>query len=93
MWEASLVYKNMVFLIRALGIMVITMFVNVGITSSNGLAMITLNDNGWKVYSVIMALPAIIPFVILLFLPESPKYLNVRNRREQVVTSLRFDCI
>ena len=49
--------------------------------TSNGFALLVLNRIGWRLYSVIMSLPAIIAVIILIFLPESPKFLN-RGRKD-----------
>ena len=66
------------------------MFWNTGLLSSNGFAYLVLNRIGWSTYTIMMALPAFIPVVLLGFLPESPKFLNGKQKTEECLTSLRF---
>ena len=75
---------------RKLGITVITTFWNFGIMVSYGIAYLSLNSIGWKTFSYIMAIPALIPAIILAFLPESPKYLNSIGDIDGTVAALRL---
>ncbi|XP_063694860.1 putative transporter SVOPL isoform X2 [Bolinopsis microptera] len=73
---------------RAAGVVVITMFWNSGMTTSNGFALLVLNRIGWRLYSIIMSLPALVAVIILCFLPESPKFLN-SNRKHDSTTPIK----
>ncbi|KAL5257724.1 hypothetical protein ACHWQZ_G012593 [Mnemiopsis leidyi] len=66
---------------RAAGFVVITMFWNSGLAISNGFALLVLNRIGWRIFTALMSLPAVMAVLIISFLPESPKFLN-RARKD-----------
>ena len=65
------------------------MFWNSGIMAVYGIAFFFLNNIGWKIFTIVIAVPALLPAVILLFLPESPKYLNSIGDVEGTKAALR----
>ncbi|XP_063674194.1 putative transporter svop-1 [Bolinopsis microptera] len=64
---------------RKLGITVITIFWNFGIMVSYGIAYLSLNSIGWKTFSYIMAIPALVPAILLAFLRN---HLNISTLLE-----------
>ena len=74
---------------RKSGTTIITMFWNSGIMAVYGIAFFFLNNIGWRKFTFGIAVPALLPAVILMFLPESPKFLNSIGNVEGTKAALR----
>jgi VNT family MFS transporter (synaptic vesicle glycoprotein 2) len=53
------------------------------------LSLIPITFGSWRIFVVVSALPSIVTAVILLFLPESPKFLFSMGKEEQALDVLR----
>ena len=74
---------------RRMGTLIIAIFWCNGFSFASALGYTLLLSKGWEAYFYSGSFFGIIPFIILPFLPESPKYLNTANKEEQVRSSLQ----
>ena len=58
-------------------------------TLGNIIGLAFINTYGWRLFSIVISVPALVPAVFLLILPESPKFLSVKNEHRAVVDALR----
>ncbi|MCZ2258603.1 D-xylose transporter XylE [Sporosarcina sp. G11-34] len=66
--------------------MLVVYFVNWGIANGNTLEWI--NDIGWRYMFASEAIPALIFAVLLLFVPETPRYLALNNQDDKALAIL-----
>lgn len=66
--------------------MLVVYFVNWGIARGNTLEWI--NDIGWRYMFASEAIPALIFGVLLIFVPETPRYLSLNNKNDQAFSIL-----
>jgi MFS transporter, sugar porter (SP) family len=66
--------------------MLVVYFVNWGIASGQSVEWI--NDLGWRYMFASEAIPAGIFIILVLFIPETPRYLAMANRHEEAVSVL-----
>jgi MFS transporter, SP family, xylose:H+ symportor len=66
--------------------MLVVYFVNWGI--SNGQSLDWINDVGWRYMFASEAIPALLFIVFLFFVPETPRYLSLKNKDESALSIL-----
>ena len=75
---------------RAVGIYVLILACFVGCAAVNVLAFFLLNAIGWRWFIVVVSLPIIPALILTAILPESPRYLCVSGKDEQLKKALVF---
>jgi SP family xylose:H+ symportor-like MFS transporter len=66
--------------------MLLVYFVNWGI--ANGQTVVWINDLGWRYMFVSEAIPAGLFFLLLFFVPETPRYLALNQRNKKALSVL-----
>ncbi|PLR71189.1 MULTISPECIES: D-xylose transporter XylE [Bacillus] len=66
--------------------MLVVYFVNWGI--ARGQSMEWINETGWRYMFLSEAIPALLFFVFLFFVPETPRYLSLKNQDESALRIL-----
>ena len=61
-----------------------------GMVAINGVAWLLLLTVGWRWFMVIMILPALPTLILLVILPDSPRYLAVSGKEEKASKSIQF---
>ena len=75
---------------RTLGPMMFVFPAFVGILLVNGVAFIALQAVGWRWLIILVSIPTLPALMLILFLPESPRYLCVSGQQERTMKALEF---
>ena len=75
---------------RAYGIVVFSLAVSAGVIAVSAEAYFLLQSLGWRWLIIIVSLPALPAFILLLVLPESPRYLCVSGQQDKAMQAVRF---
>jgi SP family xylose:H+ symportor-like MFS transporter len=67
--------------------MLVVYFVNWGI--ANGQTIEWINDTGWRYMFASESIPAILFGILLLFVPETPRYLSMTNKNKEALSVLQ----
>lgn len=59
------------------------LFITIGILVSYVVGLLLAQTHGWRLMFLIGAIPPFIQFVVMMFFPESPRWLVFRNRIEE----------
>ena len=75
---------------RAYGMLNFSLSASVGIVAVSGEAFLFLSLLGWRWLIIIVSLPAVPALILLLVLPESPRYLCASGQQEKAMQAVRF---
>ncbi|KAL5265717.1 hypothetical protein ACHWQZ_G006429, partial [Mnemiopsis leidyi] len=75
---------------RAYGILNFAISSSLGIAAVSGEAYLLISLIGWRWLIIIVSLPAVPALILLLVLPESPRYLCVSGQQERAMQAVRF---
>lgn len=75
--------------IRGKSVAVFQLFLTLGILSAYGIDLIFANSGDWRFMFTIILLPALILFIGMLCLPESPRWLMAKGKHDLAVQVLR----
>ena len=75
---------------RSLGTSLIIFISKIGMFLTAVVAYFFLNSLGWRWFIIIVSLPIIPSFLLLCFLPESPRYLIVSGKEQDAQKAIKF---
>lgn len=50
--------------------------------------LLDINYNSWRVYMLMCSIPCLLSFILISFLPETPKFLLARGRTDETLDVL-----
>ena len=75
---------------RAFGVTVFVISASAGVLMVSFVAFLVLRIVGWRWFIIIVSLPAVPALILILTLPESPRFLCVSGQQDKAMQAVRF---